>query len=68
MNSTQYYNNYYDGRRINLSLTYKWGTSKTNKLKSIDFNEKTELIKQYINYKNLNFTYLYVIATTLSDS
>lgn len=40
MNSTQYYNNYYDGRRINLSLTYKWGTSKTNKLKSIDFNEK----------------------------
>ena len=44
------------------------GNFKTNKLKSIDFNEKTELIKQYINYKNLNFTYLYVIATTLSDS
>lgn len=39
-NNTQYYNNYYDLRRINLSLSYRWGSSKTSKLKSIDFSEK----------------------------
>ncbi|MFT4092039.1 MAG: outer membrane beta-barrel family protein [Niabella sp.] len=40
-NNKQYYNNYYDSRKVTVGLTYNFGKKKSSKsIKSIDFNEK----------------------------